>query len=118
MARAIASLRRPAITESCKAPLMWARQGAAASLKSCGFTAQTTICASAKAAQEAAALALKAQQERERAAKEAAELAGNITSAYPRGGWQAVVGMWFGISSYVGVRGWLKAKCPVAAVEK
>lgn len=50
--------------------------------------------------------------------KEAAELAGNITSAYPRGGWQAVVGMWGGISLYVWVRGKLKGKCPIAEAEK
>jgi len=45
--------------------------------------------------------------------KETADLIGQVTSSHPRGGWQAVVGMWFGISSYVGIRGWLKAKCPV-----
>jgi len=46
--------------------------------------------------------------------KETAELIGNVSSAHPRGDWQAVVGMWVGISVYTGVRGWLKLKCPVA----
>jgi len=50
--------------------------------------------------------------------KDTADLIGQVASTHPRGGWEAVVGMWFGISSYVGVRGWLKAKCPVDAVEK
>ena len=42
--------------------------------------------------------------------KEAADLLGTVSQAHPRGGWQAVVGMWFGISVYAIIRGVLKSK--------
>jgi hypothetical protein len=54
VARAIASLRMPAITLSCKAPAMCAAHGAAAAWKSCGLTAHTTTPACASAASAAA----------------------------------------------------------------
>ena len=45
VAATIAALRMPAITLSCSAPATKAAQGAAASAKDCGLTAQTTSCA-------------------------------------------------------------------------
>ncbi len=50
VARAIASLRMPAITDRCSAPPTCGAHGAAASRKTCGLTAHTTMSAPASAA--------------------------------------------------------------------
>ena len=57
VARAIAALRMPAITLRCKAAPTKGAQGAAASAKSCGLTAHTTIAQPLSAASAAACTA-------------------------------------------------------------
>ena len=54
LARAIEAEGMPAITDSCSAPPTQARSGAAASAKSWGLTAQTTVPARPKLASPAA----------------------------------------------------------------
>ena len=49
--------------------------------------------------------------------KEAADLLSTIGQAHPRGDWQAVVGMWFGISVFTICRTYVKAKFPEVKTE-